>query len=428
MEVLRSLVACAGGLDATRLIAKLQPEWRTQMPDGFDLCSIPKDVLKDYHLATQSVSFAPAGAKKAELFDGDDSFAQAIRNADTIGSNNWTVSGKRTATGRPILGSDPHRAHSVPSLRYIVQLNAPGLNVIGAGEPALPGISIGHNDKIAFGLTIFPVNQEDLYVEALNPDNPNQYRFGNGWEDIRTIHEMVEVKGEAPRDIEMQFTRHGPVLATDPANHRAFSMRSVWFEPGTSAYFGSSDYMTAQNWNEFLATMRRWGAPSENQVYADTAGNIGWIPGGMAPRRLTYDGLWPVPGDGRYECGRSSAGAKAAVSHTGALAGADLVYDAAFRRAGMLRVKELGELFEAVTTLSAGIQVKGDRLTVVTNGGGAAGSRRFRPRHLRNSIASCRGHGRGETRSTFSATRPPNATAARSRRFSPSPRRMRYWS
>ena len=72
--------------------------------------------------------------------------------------------------------------------------------------------------------------------------------FGNGWEDIRTIHEMVEVKGEAPRDIEMQFTRHGPVLATDPANHRAFSMRSVWFEPGTSAYFGSSDYMTAQNW------------------------------------------------------------------------------------------------------------------------------------------------------------------------------------
>ncbi len=301
MEVLRSLVACAGGLDATRLIAKLQPEWRTQIPDGFDPCSIPKDVLKDYHLATQSVSFAPAGAKKAELFDGDDSFAQAIRNADTIGSNNWTVSGKRTATGRPILGSDPHRAHSVPSLRYIVQLNAPGLNVIGAGEPALPGISIGHNDKIAFGLTIFPVNQEDLYVEALNPDNPNQYRFGNGWEDIRTIHEMVEVKGEAPRDIEMQFTRHGPVLATDPANHRAFSMCSVWFEPGTSAYFGSSDYMTAQNWNEFLAAMRRWGAPSENQVYADTAGNIGWIPGGMAPRRLTYDGLWPVPGDGRYE-------------------------------------------------------------------------------------------------------------------------------
>ena len=128
------------------------------------------------------------------------------------------------------------------------------------------------------------------------------------------------------------------------------------------------------------------------------------------------------------------------MSHTGALAGADLVYDAAFRRAGMLRVKELGELFEAVTTLSAGIQVKGDRLTVVTNGGGAGvlavdaleeqGGRltTLSPRHSRNSIASCRGHGHGETRSMFSATRRPNATAARSRHFSSSPGRMRYWS
>lgn len=99
----------------------------------------------------------------------------------------------------------------------------------------------------------------------------------------------------------MQFTRHGPVLATDAERHLAFAIRTVWAEPGTSAYFGSSDYMTAQNWDGFLAAMRRWGAPSENQVYADTAGNIGWVPGGLAPRRFSYDGLWPVPGDGRYE-------------------------------------------------------------------------------------------------------------------------------
>ncbi len=300
-EVLRSLVACAGGIDATRLIAKLQPKWQTAIPDGLDPCSIPKDVLRDYVLATKPVNFASAGPQKTERFDADRSLAQAVGEADTLGSNNWTISGERTVTGRPILANDPHRAHSVPSLRYIVQLNAPGLDVIGAGEPALPGISIGHNEKIAFGLTIFAMDQEDLYVEALNPANPNQYRFNDGWEDIRTVREPVEIRGEAPREIEMQFTRHGPVLATDAANHRAFAIRTVWFEPGTSAYFGSSDYMTAQNWNEFLAAMQRWGAPSENQVYADTAGNIGWVPGGLMPRRLTYDGLWPVPGDGRYE-------------------------------------------------------------------------------------------------------------------------------
>ncbi|MFG3757034.1 penicillin acylase family protein, partial [Klebsiella pneumoniae] len=140
------------------------------------------------------------------------------------------------------------------------------LSVIGAGEPALPGISIGHNGTIAFGLTIFNVDQEDLYVYELNPADPTQYRYDGGWERMRIVHEKEEVKGEAPRDLELKFTRHGPVLFVDDANHRAFAIRSVWFEPGTSAYFGSSDYMTAKDWNGFLTAMRRWGAPSENQV------------------------------------------------------------------------------------------------------------------------------------------------------------------
>ncbi len=173
--------------------------------------------------------------------------------------------------------------------------------MIGAGEPALPGISIGHNGTIAFGLTIFNVDQEDLYVYELNPQNPNQYRYGNGWEDMRIVHETEQVKGEADRDLELKFTRHGPVIFVDDANKRAFAVRSIWFEPGTSAYFGSSDYMTAKDWNGFLAAMRRWGAPSENQVYADTRGNIGWVAAGKTPRRGNFDGLMPVPGDGRYE-------------------------------------------------------------------------------------------------------------------------------
>ena len=94
-----------------------------------------------------------------------------------IGSNNWVVAPQRTDTGRPILANDPHRGHAVPSLRYAAQLVAPGLNVIGAGEPALPGISIGHNERIAFGLTIFPIDQEDLYVYETRPDAPNEYRY-----------------------------------------------------------------------------------------------------------------------------------------------------------------------------------------------------------------------------------------------------------
>lgn len=301
-EVKRSLVACAAGLDADRFRVKLEPAWTTKIPEGLDPCSVPKAVLAPYELATRPVAFAAPKDQKAALAPDPDKFlTEADQQRDTIGSNNWVIAASRTATGRPILANDPHREHSVPSLRYIVGLNAPGISVIGAGEPALPGISIGHNGTIAFGLTIFNVDQEDLYVYELNPQNPNQYRYGNGWEDMRIVHETEQVKGEGNRDLELKFTRHGPVIFVDDANKRAFAVRSIWFEPGTSAYFGSSDYMTAKDWNGFLGAMRRWGAPSENQVYADTKGNIGWVAAGKTPRRLGYDGLMPVPGDGRYE-------------------------------------------------------------------------------------------------------------------------------
>ncbi|MBR1221409.1 penicillin acylase family protein [Bradyrhizobium sp. U87765 SZCCT0131] len=300
-EVRRAEVACAAGLEADRLRVKLEPPWTTKVPDGLDPCSVPKGVLALYDLATRPVAFAAPGQKAAMLHDPDTFLTEAAAQRDTIGSNNWVVAASRTATGRPILANDPHREHSVPSLRYIVGLNAPGLSVIGAGEPALPGISIGHNGTIAFGLTIFNVDQEDLYVYELNPADPNQYRYNGGWESMRVVHEKEDVKGEGARDLELKFTRHGPVLFVDEASHRAFAIRSVWFEPGTSAYFGSSDYMTARDWNGFLTAMRRWGAPSENQVYADVKGNIGWVPGGKTPRRVSYDGLMPVPGDGRYE-------------------------------------------------------------------------------------------------------------------------------
>lgn len=301
-EVKRSLVACAAGLDADRFRVKLEPAWTTKIPDGLDPCSVPKAVLAPYDLATRPVAFAAPKDQKAALAHDPDKFlTEADQQRDTIGSNNWVIAASRTATGRPILANDPHREHSVPSLRYIVGLNAPGLSVIGAGEPALPGISIGHNGTIAFGLTIFNVDQEDLYVYELNPQNPNQYRYGNGWEDMRIVHETEQVKGEGNRDLELKFTRHGPVIFVDDANKRAFAVRSIWFEPGTSAYFGSSDYMTAKDWNGFLGAMRRWGAPSENQVYADTKGNIGWVAAGKTPRRVNFDGLMPVPGDGRYE-------------------------------------------------------------------------------------------------------------------------------
>lgn len=292
-EVKRARITCAGGLEATRLYKLLEPAWTTKVPDGLDPCDIPEDVLADYDLATSGVVFKRGVGKTAEL--------QREIPTEGIGSNNWTVSGSRTATGRPILANDPHRAHGLPSLRYIVHMEAPGFSVIGAGEPALPGVSIGHNDKIAFGLTIFAADQEDLYVYETDPANPDRYRYGDGWEDMKVVHDVIEVKGQAPHDVDLRFTRHGPVVYSDDAKHRAYAVRSVWSEPGTSAYFGSAGYMSAKDWPGFKDALKSWGAPSENQVYADTSGHIGWVAAGRVPRRPNWDGLMPVPGDGRYE-------------------------------------------------------------------------------------------------------------------------------
>src|SRR6202035_1742086 len=200
-----------------------------------------------------------------------------------------------------ILANDPHRQLGVASLRYVVGLNAPGLDIIGAGEPALPGISIGHNDDIAFGITIFAIDQEDLYVYETKKGDPESYRYRSGWEKMRIVRETIEVKGAMPREVELRFTRHGPVLAEDAVKNRAFAMRTVWNEPGLSGYFGSSRLLMAKTWEDFKAAGDAWGAPPLNIVYADVKGNIGWAAAGRAPVRKNWDGLMPVPGDGRYE-------------------------------------------------------------------------------------------------------------------------------
>jgi penicillin amidase len=299
LEVARAGVVCAAGLEADLVRAPLTPAWKTVVPEGLDPC-LPAGLLDVFTLATENVWFGKdqkiAAVEEPARVAGADLDVQRLE-----GSNNWVVAPSKSATGRPILANDPHRAYSTPSLRYIAHLNAPGMNVIGAGEPALPGISIGHNGTIAFGLTIFSIDQEDLYVYQLNPANRMQYKYRGQWENFKVIKENIAVKGAAPATAEMVFSRHGPVIFTEPAKQRAFAVRSGWLEAGMAPYFGSIDYMKAKTFNEFKKAMLNWGAPTENQVYADTSGNIGWVPGGLTPIRPNWDGLLPVPGDGRYE-------------------------------------------------------------------------------------------------------------------------------
>ncbi len=249
---------------------------------GLELAGLSPALLKDLVGSDQRIEF-PAHALE--------------------GSNNWTISGALTASGKPLLANDPHRVMAVPSLRYMVHLVAPGWDVIGAGEPGLPGVALGHNQHIAWGFTIFGLDQQDLYVEELNPTNPLQYKTESGWRNMETKHEVFRVKGAPDAEVNLKFTRHGPVLWSD--GKRALALRWVGDEPGTAGYLASLAIDRAEGWDQFEAAIPRWKVPSENIVYADTKGNIGEHSAGLAPIR-SWTGLLPVPGSSdkdspRYE-------------------------------------------------------------------------------------------------------------------------------
>ena len=220
---------------------------------------------------------------------------------ESLGSNNWVVSGRLSESGYPLMANDPHRAQSAPSLRYWVHLVGPGWNVIGGGEPEIPGVSIGHNGYGAWGLTVFRTDGEDLYVYETDPDDPNRYRYRDGWEKMTVIAEEIPVKGQPAHTAEFKYTRHGPVVFEDTENNVAYAVRAAWLEPGGAPYLASLRMDQAKTWEEFVEACNYSNIPGENMVWADREGNIGWQAVGIAPIRRNWSGLVPVPGDGRYE-------------------------------------------------------------------------------------------------------------------------------
>ncbi len=223
------------------------------------------------------------------------------KGAEYVGSNNWVVSGALTQSGYPMMANDPHRAQAAPSLRYMAHLVAPGWNVIGGGEPTIPGISIGHNEYGAWGLTIFGTDAEDLYVYKMNPDNPNQYWYQNNWEELQILKETIQVKGQAPVTVELKYTRHGPLVFEDKKTNQACALRCGWLEVGGAPYLASLRMNQAKSWEEFREACNYSHIPGENMVWADRMGNIGWQAVGIAPIRPNFSGMVPVPGDGSYE-------------------------------------------------------------------------------------------------------------------------------
>lgn len=295
------------GADKLRELQWFHPKTKATEPDltlhvnGDELF---QPILELYEAFRLPLKFGGQAMKE----DDDEAKVNHGFDADKqyIGSNNWVISGAKSASGYPMLANDPHRAQSTPSLRYWVHLNAPSWNVVGAGEPTLPGVSIGHNDYGAWGLTIFETDNEDLYVYETNPANPNQYRYkGNGaayhWETMKTRTETIPVKGGKPVTATLKYTRHGPVVFEDAQHHKAYAIRTGGLEIGSAPYLASLRMNQARNWTEFRQACLYSRVPGENMIWSDRTGTIGWQAVGLSPIRKNFTGLVPVPGDGRFE-------------------------------------------------------------------------------------------------------------------------------
>ena len=267
------------------------------------------DILEVYSAFRRSIRFQPEdilpahrGTESAErLNDAVAGSLELTASTEDIGSNNWIVSGALTQSGYPIMANDPHRAQSAPSLRYWVHLVGPGWNVIGGGEPEIPGVSIGHNEYGAWGLTVFSTDGEDLYVYEINPGNPLEYRYDGDWERMTVVSDTIRVRGTPPVVVQHKYTRHGPVVYEDAEHRTAYAVRAAWMEVGGAPYLASLRMDQARTWEEFRDACNYSHIPGENMIWADRDGTIGWQAVGIAPIRPNWSGLVPVPGDGRYE-------------------------------------------------------------------------------------------------------------------------------
>lgn len=247
-------------------------------------------------------------------------------SGDGIGSNSWVVSGLLTTSGEPILANDPHLGIQMPSIWYQMDMHCQPKNAqcpfeaSGFSFAGVPGIVIGHNDQIAWGFTNLAPDVMDLYIEKVNPDNPNQYEYNGQWLNFEMRTETINVSGGSPVTITVRSTRHGPVISdtygplkdtnTDNSpgfvpfkdkagvslpDHYVIALAWTALKPSTpfEAIWG---FDTAQNWDEFRQAARDFHVPAQNLIYADTQGNIGYQMPGDIPIRKNGDGRYPVPG------------------------------------------------------------------------------------------------------------------------------------
>ena len=212
------------------------------------------------------------------------------------GSNNWVVSGSRTESGKPLLANDPHLQITLPPIWFEMHINCPGLNAVGVSLPGVPFIVVGHNSSIAWGITNSAADVQDLYMEKLDASG-NMYLDGEEWKPLYKKKQEIKIKGRRkPEEIEIRWTERGPIITPVVIESQTpLSLSWTIYEGGRTM---EAFYLLnrARNWEEFSEALALFDVPSQNFVYADTEGNIGYYLSGRIPIRSAQAAVFPFPG------------------------------------------------------------------------------------------------------------------------------------
>ncbi|MFO7836997.1 MAG: penicillin acylase family protein [Candidatus Thorarchaeota archaeon] len=266
-------------------------------PGGFPATTNPPKQVQSKRYDEDSLSIK----KLTTILDAISNVAEALGPQELVGSNNWVVHGNRTATGSPLLANDPHLGLQAPSLWYEAHLVVPGaLNVAGVTLPGLPGVLLGHTDRIAWGFTNVGVDVLDIFVEKLNPDNHTQYYYGDGWKSFELLNEPIETSDQGVVDFEVRKSVHGPCIDSAIRGYENYSADGInmamnWTGNGVTHEILSLSLLNqAKNISDYYEAIYWWDSPPQNIVYADDEGNIAMTVAGRFPLRSGYTGEFPV--------------------------------------------------------------------------------------------------------------------------------------
>jgi penicillin amidase len=304
LDIMRQALSSLPAEKRNGLLPKMSP---------IDVLVVGKDVQAKpatQRTARRSEDFAPLSREALDALAANQAVATSalerigLHSDALAASNDWVISGSHTVTGKPLLADDPHLRPSAPSIWHMIHLSAPGVRVAGVTSPGVPGVIIGHNDRIAWGFTNVGPDVQDLYLEKFDPANPKRYQTPQGWQDAVIRQEQIKVRKGFTSEFdtvvhEVTVTRHGPIIFE--ADGKRYALRWTALDPSKNKHDVSYSLNRARNWNEFNTALESFTAPTQNIVYADVDGHIGYHAAGVVPIRKSGDGS--VPYDGATDAG-----------------------------------------------------------------------------------------------------------------------------